>query len=75
MGVNKLKLESMKARTKKELINWLCNFHNNCGFTDYFGYKMTIEAFNKEISKKKACELSEIVYSTNNEGQKFVETI
>lgn len=60
--------------TKKQLLDWLCDFHNNSGYTDYFGYNQSIESFRKEMSKKKQWELSEIVFDTNEEGQKFIES-
>lgn len=63
----------MKAATKKQLVEWLGNFYYNCGLTDYFGYDMSIEDFKKEMMKKKSWELSEMVFNTNNEGQKFIE--
>ena len=64
----------MKTATKNQMVEWLGNFHNNCEFTDYFGYKMSIEDFKKEMMKKKSWELSEIIFNTNDEGQKFIKS-
>ena len=63
-----------KRITKQQLIGWLSNNYNNCGYTDYFGFEMPIEQFEKKLMKKKYWELSEMVFSTNIEGQEFIES-
>lgn len=64
----------METATKNQMVEWLGNFHDNCGYTDYFGYKMSIEDFKKQMMKKKAWELSELIFNTSDEGQKFIES-
>lgn len=63
----------MKKLTKQQLINWLADYHNDCGYTDYFGYKMSIEDFEKEMAKKRKKELEETIFNTSTEGQEFIE--
>jgi len=63
----------MTKKTKQQLVDWLGEFHDNCGYTDYFGYEMSIDDFKKEMSKKKKWELQEQVFNASDEGQKFIE--
>lgn len=64
----------MKKATKQQLINWLSNYYNDCGHTDYFGYKMSIEDFAKEMAKKKKKELQQTIFDTSAEGQEYIES-
>lgn len=64
----------METLTKQKLVDWLVDFHNNCGYTDYFGYKMEISEFEKQMLKFKKWELQETVFDTSDEGQKFIES-
>ena len=67
------KFKNMTKKTKQQLVDWLGELHDSCGYTDYFGYEMSIDDFKKEMSKKKKWELQEQVFNASDEGQKFIE--
>lgn len=70
---------SKNKLTKSALIDWLAQYHDGSynglqGYTNYFGYKMSIDDFKKEMNKKQKWELEEQVFNTSDEGQQFIES-
>lgn len=63
----------MKTKIKKiELVQWFVDAHSNCGYNDYYGYKMSDEDFFKELMKKEKWELIGLINGHSDEGVLFI---
>lgn len=59
-------------KTKIEIIEKIAELNTDCGFTNYYGFKMSIEDFKSQLSKKKKWELYEQLYNDSEDGQFFL---
>jgi hypothetical protein len=59
--------------TKKQLAQWYVSAHSDCGFNNYYGYKMSDADFFKDLMKKPKRELIELINNHSEEGQMFLK--
>lgn len=59
-------------KTKKQLVSYLINELSDCGYNDWFGYKMKDKDFQKLMMKKQKWELENIINDLSKESAEFL---